>query len=288
MLPKRRAVEDKTIPLRTFQSLQTALTNHLRNPTENPYRPKHGLEIEPRRLTIYQDLFYNNLESFFSGLFPVCKQLIGQACWDTLIHEYLANHQAKTPLFHELGQEFLSFLNSEQEISSATRDRLPDYFNELAHYEWVELALSISPKHGIDLSEETQLTAQTQTAETSFSTDWLIQRSDLAWPLSYSWPVADIAPEAEPDAHQQIDNGYTYLVFRNADGKVEFNQLTPLLYDLLISMPESNRPPQVSIQQLLEPLATEDYPINRLATFLTPILSAFVQQGIIRLTPQNT
>ncbi len=129
------------------------------------------------------------MESFFSGLFPVCKELIGQDSWNGLIQDYLANHQAKTPLFHELGQEFLSFLNSEQEISSTTHDRLPDYFNELAHYEWVELALSISPKHGIDLSNETE---QAPSVEATFSTDWLIQRSDLAWPLSYSWPVATL------------------------------------------------------------------------------------------------
>jgi len=82
-------------------------------------------------------LFFNNLRGFFSNIFPVLTSIMGNERWLELIREYLQKHDSKTPLFHELGQEFLDFLQNEYE--SLAND--PPFILELAHYEWVELAV---------------------------------------------------------------------------------------------------------------------------------------------------
>ena len=83
----------------------------------------------------------------------------------------------------------------------------PPFMLELAHYEWVELALDVS---------DAQVPAQ----------GW----SPLAWPLAYQWPVQRIGvdyqpltPPAEPTC---------LLVWRDAQDKVRFMQLSPFAYQL--------------------------------------------------------
>ena len=44
---------------------------HIRDP-ENKPAPEN---IEDRRMGIYRDLFFNNIEGFLSGTFPVLKRL---------------------------------------------------------------------------------------------------------------------------------------------------------------------------------------------------------------------
>ncbi len=54
-----------------FQQQQQALTAYLRDPESCP--APQG--VEPRRLAVYRDLFYKNIEGFISGGFPVCRSI---------------------------------------------------------------------------------------------------------------------------------------------------------------------------------------------------------------------
>jgi len=141
-LPGLVTEKDDLKSLPYFQQLQVQFLAHIRNPEEVPYQPDNERPIEPRRLKAYDELFFNNLQDFFSQLFPVCKQILGDSRWNEVVREYLVKHNAKTPLFHQLGEEFLLFLESE--FSQLESD--PKFLLELAHYEWVELALSVSEK----------------------------------------------------------------------------------------------------------------------------------------------
>ena len=69
-------------------------------------------------------------------------QLTGEAkyaAWHALVHDFYRDHRCSTPLFPELPREFIQYL---QARDAGAGD--PPWLLELAHYEWVELALDLS------------------------------------------------------------------------------------------------------------------------------------------------
>ena len=64
-----------------FQELQQQLADYIRNPEQVTYAPVDEKPIEARRLTTYQQLFFNNIEGFFTQIFPVCADILGQERW---------------------------------------------------------------------------------------------------------------------------------------------------------------------------------------------------------------
>lgn len=154
-----------------------ALAAHVRDPATHPGPPG----IEARRLKIYSDLVYNNLDGLLAGGFPVIRKTLGDAAWQALLRGFLAHHHSRTPLFTELGRELIDFLESD-----AGSDPLRPWLAELAHYEWAELGLQLSdatlPPHDPD----GDLLAG------------IPLLSPLAWPLAYRWPVNRIGPGIQP------------------------------------------------------------------------------------------
>ena len=209
-----------------FQQLQVQFATHIRNPEEVVYQPENEHPIEPRRLKAYEELFFNNLQDFFSQLFPVCKQILGDLRWNEVVREYMIKHNAKTPLFHQLGEEFLLFL--ENEFSLLESD--PTFLLELAHYEWVELALSVSEEVGL-IVDDTQ----------PIDLELHYELSPLAWLLAYEWPVHQLAKAFQPS--EKPSETTTLLVYRTEDKQgnesVDFMSLTPLLYQWLLQLPKS-------------------------------------------------
>ena len=61
--------------LPAFQRYQLAFTGHIRNPQLNK-RPRG---VEARRMKVYNELVFNNLESFLLACFPVLRKVLGQA-----------------------------------------------------------------------------------------------------------------------------------------------------------------------------------------------------------------
>ncbi|MEA1990435.1 MAG: putative DNA-binding domain-containing protein [Pseudomonadota bacterium] len=208
-----------------FQQLQVQFAAHIRNPDEVAYEPDNELPIESRRLKAYEELFFNNILDFFSQLFPVCKQVLGDSRWNQVVREYMIKHNAKTPLFHQLGEEFLLFLESE----FSTLESDPKFLLELAHYEWVELALSVSEEVGLVVDESQ-----------SIDLDLQYELSPVAWLLAYEWPVHQLAKEFQPNSKPTETT--TLLVYRIEDKqgneRVDFMSLTPLLYQWLLHLPE--------------------------------------------------
>ncbi len=195
----------------TLREQEFALARHVRDPRTNPPPP----DIEDRRLAIYRDLLYNNIESLLSANFPVIRKTLADAQWHALVRAFLADHRCRTPLFTEIGREFIRFLESRQREDSAD----PPWLAELAHYEWVELALQISdetlPPHdprGDLLQGRPQV-------------------SPFAWALAYRWPVQRIGPSHRPEHAPAAPT--LLLVRRDRDGDVRFAEISPLVYRLL-------------------------------------------------------
>ena len=63
--------------LKAFQRVQYRFAAHLRDPKRNP-APRG---IEPRRMKIYRELFYNNVEGFLANAFPVLRRITPDARW---------------------------------------------------------------------------------------------------------------------------------------------------------------------------------------------------------------
>ena len=119
-------------------ALQREFARHLRDPELFP--PPEGLE--ERRLKIYRELFYNNIEGLLATNFPVMRQLLGDTRWHRLVRDFYREPASHTPLFTEIGREFQRYL--ETRIDAGRGD--PPFLTELAHYEWVELALSLDER----------------------------------------------------------------------------------------------------------------------------------------------
>lgn len=224
----------------TLIAQQDALAAHIRDPERVP--PPSG--IEDRRLKIYRELFFNNVESLLAGNFPVLRKLYGADGWQALIRAFYRDHDCQTPLFTELAREFLRYLEtrtSADESRDAGHDD-PPWLQELAHYEWIELALQISEARKDEIAHDPD-------------GDLLAGRplvSPLAWPLAYAWPVHRIGPDYRPDTPPDIPT--LLMLRRETDGTVSFHALTPLSFRLLQRLDAA---PDLSGRKQLQALATE-------------------------------
>lgn len=217
-----------------FQQIQYAFAAHIRDPQTNP-RPA---DIEARRMKIYNELFYNNVEDFMASTYPVLRSILADNKWNELLRVYFATHLAGTPLFHEMPREFLKYLEQER---AATEDDYP-FLLELAHYEWVELALSVSDQQ-VDL---TAIDAQGDLLE------GIPVLSPLAWPLSYHFPVHKISSEYLPTTAPEQP---TYLVvYRDSEDAVRFLEMNPVTAHLVQLITENSHR---NGRQLLETIAEQ-------------------------------
>ncbi len=209
-----------------------ALAGWIRDPSTGTAPPG----IEQRRLDIYRELFFNNIANLLGGNFPVLRRIHGDAAWRALVDAFYRDHGSRTPLFTELPREFLRYLEA----------RVPDpampWLRELAHYEWVELALQVSEATPGDIAHDPRggLLAGRPLP------------SPLAWPLAYAWPVHRIGPDylpTQPPAEPTL-----LLLRREADGRVSFHGLSPLTFRLLQRLDQA---PELSGREQLAALAAE-------------------------------
>jgi hypothetical protein len=222
-----------------FQEQQYAFAAHIRDPQKAP--APEG--IEDRRMAIYRELFFNNLKSLLSNMFPVLKKLHSDQHWNRLVRRFMQHHQAQTPYFLQLPAEFLDFLQNEYEPGP---DDFP-FLVELAHYEYIELALSVSEEsndlEGVD--PDGDLLAGVPV------------KSPLAWVYAYQYPVHRISAEFLPDAPAEQP---VYLsVYRDAEDKVGFLELNVVTAGLLNAIQENDA--DLTGEALLRKLAADiSYP----------------------------
>jgi hypothetical protein len=206
-----------------FQQTQYAFAAHIRDPDRNP--APEG--VEDRRMAIYRNLFFNNVAQLLSRTFPVLYKILGEDEWRTLVRDYFSRHESHTPLFLEMPREFLQYLESER--GQVEGD--PAFLYELAHYEWVELALSIDEREPDldDLDPDGDLL------------EGHPEISPLVWSLQYRFPVHTISPDNQPA--EPGDQPTFLVVYRNADGRIgflEINAVTARLIELLVEDEDAN------------------------------------------------
>jgi hypothetical protein len=226
------------VELPDFQKKQYAFAAHIRDPEHNPAPD----DVEDRRMAIYRELFFNNLHSLLSQTFPVLKKLHDAEKWRALVRQFMVSHQAQTPYFLEIPQEFLVFLQTAYELQD---DDFP-FLIELAHYEWVELALSVSQETNADVQVDLEGNLLAG----------IPVKSKLAWTYAYQFPVHRITTKFQP---QEPGERPTFLaICRKANEDMDFMELNPVTARLL-ELIESNE--SESGRDLLQNLAQEiNYP----------------------------
>jgi len=211
---------------------------HIRDP-ENHAAPGG---IEDRRMNIYRELFFNNIQSLLASNFPVLRTLYDDQGWQQLIRDFYSGHRCQTPLFTEVAKEFLRYLQDEREAQADD----PGFLLELAHYEWVEMALSLDERDPADIMADPE----------GDLLKGVPVLSPLAWPLSYRYPVHRIRPGYQPDAPPDIPSHI--LVYRNHRDEVKFMQLNDVSRHLLELLKE--HPGATGLELLTQVAATIGHP----------------------------
>jgi hypothetical protein len=252
--------------MNTLAELQQQFAKSLRDPQSFTAKL---LNIESRRHTIYQELIFKNISSLLAGTFPVLHKTLSPTVWNALIREFLIQHRAKTPLFPELSAEFLQFIQQ-----GVLPDSTPLWLPELAHYEWIELALELTDIEEVDSLLKAELP----------------HLSPLAISLKYRFPVNKIGPDFQPE--ENIATAPTCLLAYRAfdygthefSEKVNFMSLTPAAARLLELLDKNS-----NIDQLSQELANElKLTTEKVKIFVLQFLTALSEKGIIFGLRENT
>lgn len=241
----------------SLRESQLRMADHLRNPSLTP--APEG--VEDRRLKIYRELIYNNIEGFISSGFPVLRSLYSDADWHALVQAFIDGHRCQTPYFLEISQEFVAFLMDGYQPGATD----PPFIAELAHYEWVELALDVAEDEhpGPSAVTENMLAA-------------VPGLSPLAWVLAYQFPVHRIGPEYQPE--QPGDPCYL-VVYRDLSDSVQFMEVSTASARLLERVRENQGQ---TVAALLAGLAQElGLPEDAVLGFGTEQLIEFTDRSIV-------
>ncbi len=181
-------------------------------------------------MKIYNELLYNNVESFLLACFPVLRQTLGARKWTRMVRVFFAMHRSHTPYFRQIPDEFVQFLQNEW----SPPDDYPPWLTALAHYEWIELVLSVSNR----------------SSDRAFDpTGDLMAGRPLVNPvlanLRYDWPVHRIAPR------RKLVPAETFLlVYRDADDTVRFDEINAFTARLVALLEDGTRTGQAALETL--------------------------------------
>ncbi|MGK0382659.1 MAG: hypothetical protein ACI8QG_002430 [Flavobacteriales bacterium] len=194
----------------SLKATQHAFIQHIKNPQANPF----GSGIEDRRLKIYRELFFNNILSFLSSGFPVLESVYCEPQWKELARTFFIEYECRSPYFIDISKEFVEYLSNEYELSESD----PVFMRELAHYEWLELDVSVRKSNQIVKTWD------------GLSPITKVQMSDLASLVSYQYPVHQISADFCPTQASEI----VYLVvYRDATDEVNFTLVNAVSAHLL-------------------------------------------------------
>lgn len=243
--------------MKAFQQTQLDFIAHIKDPDANPYQGG----IKDERLQVYRELFFNNILGFLSSGFPVLESLYSEQDWQILARKFFAQHQCRSPYFIDISKEFVEYLSNEYPL---TEDD-PVFIRELAHYEWLELDVSVrksSQAHGI------------WDAESDVESVCL---SELASLVSYPYPVHQISQDFQPTDSTEL----VYLVvYRDVEDEVNFTLVNEVTAHMLNVIQQNE---VLAIDQLIEIMsqALPQLASQQVAESLQQVLAQLLAQQIL-------
>ena len=237
--------------LESWQNFQLEFGRYLRDP-EQEALPEG---VTPRRAKVYEDLLFNNVCGFLNSCFPVSQTLIPESQWLNLSRAFFRDWRCHSPRFNDIPKEFLDFLASEQ-----APDLPYPFFWQLAHYEWVELA--------VDTFDETGLTEQELAPGH-------IRANPSLHNLVYDWPVHQIAPDRLPKQTQQT----FLLVYRDTEDEVNFTEVNLATSALIHLFQAGASDPDAVLQTLSKQLQVEIS--EAFLSFGRQMIQQLLEQGVL-------
>ncbi|QQZ29139.1 DUF2063 domain-containing protein [Thiothrix subterranea] len=236
------------------EAYQRAFAAHLRDPAANP--PPAG--VDAARAGVYVELLFNNVEDFLSNCFPVIRSILDDDAWNALVRQFYAEHACTTPYFREIPAEFVQWL------TSTSLSERPPFLLELAHYEWVEIPLTLADA----------------------TIDWqhidpdgdLLDGTPVLNPVmllqSYQYPVHRISAAYQPHTPEPTH----LLLIRNRENKIDFIELNAITAKLVKHLQEGE-----NARKALTRIAVEiqHQNIEQLLAFGLTLLHQFQQQHVL-------
>jgi len=240
-----------------FQQVQRQFLAHLRNPG----RQQLPAGFARKGVDVYVDLLYNKFNDSLTTCFPVTHAILEGKPWQRLLKDFIAEHRCLSPYYRQIPDEFVLYLQNERQATDE-----PPFLAELAHFEWMELVLSI---------------AEAEPVMTEPLTDSRLMDAPLAFApvmrlLYYVWPVQHISPAHQPSEPPSFSTHI--LGFRDAADHVQFIALNPATAGLVQSLQR-----QCTATQVLQELGKDLTPpeLSNLRRFGKSILADLHRQGAI-------
>jgi uncharacterized protein len=237
----------------SFQQTQLQFTQYLRDPDNAP-----APDLPADRMQVYSELIYNNIENFLASAFPVMRKILSDDEWHSLARDFIRDHQAQTPYFLQISEEFVQYFLQANHTLAA---QYP-FLTALAHYEWIELVLDIA---------DDELSATADLPDDIWSASF--QLSPVSVLLAYPWPVHKISAEFLPQETQET----FLLVYRNRDDQVKFIELTAVASRFLQLCRDI---PQSTLQQMNQ-LVSEGLNQRQLADQLPGLIQQLSALGAL-------
>ena len=219
-------------------------------------------------MAVYNELLYNNIESFLLTCFPVLRKVLSKRHWNKLVRLFFSSHRSHSPYFRQIPDEFLQFLQSEW----TPEPGYPEYLLELAHYEWIELVLSVS-----SLDEQMGGLPDVNAApDVDFMSSIPVLNPVLA-NLAYQWPVHRIRPRARIKPQASF-----LLVFRDAEMQIRFMEQSAVSARLLRLLESATHTGDQALEQLAGELgyASAEGLVGFASEFFTSLFKAGVLLGV--------
>lgn len=239
---------------KTFQQFQHEFAQHVRDPQRWP-RPAG---VPARRMAVYNELLFNTLCGFLDSSFPLCRQLLGETRWRRLNRAFYRDWPLQTPWFREISCEFVNYL-----AASQFKPPLPRWFAELAHYEWVELAVDIMDSAPPLHDEAGELMMHP------------VVLNPAMMNLAYTWPVHRIGADFRPRKPEA-----TYLlVHRDAHDVVHFSEINAVTARLLTLLSGTHTAGETACRQIAAELPRIS--LEQTLAFGATVLDQLRTQGIV-------
>lgn len=112
-------------------ALQTEFAASIRDPAVASLPPG----VAEDRMSVYQELFFNNVAGALESAFPVAQTVVDEALWRQLLGAFWREHRSHTPEYPRLSGEFITWLTEDK----AAHYSLPPWFSALLVWEHAEL-----------------------------------------------------------------------------------------------------------------------------------------------------
>ncbi|WP_414040787.1 DUF2063 domain-containing protein [Acidithiobacillus sp. M4-SHS-6] len=198
-----------------------ALSAHLRDP--NHYSCPES--FDGKAAGLYRELLVGNFDAALRACFPLWIRCLGESAYLRWRDAFIAEHRCRSPFFRQIPDEFMAYLSQHQD---QLRQTLP-YALELAHLEWLELALGVA--------ETEERPEDTENSEAQDPWTGALQLNPVHALVQYAYPVQQLLQEPRFSAAPVLDPQTVSLyLYRDRDDIVQMLEPDTLSLHLLVTL----------------------------------------------------